>query len=47
MASEFKFFPDKWDLDSIVEHVIVHYRWVFVMFLLPVSLAFDIYHAVR
>ena len=47
MSVEFKAFPDRWDWDSVVEHVIVHYRWVFVMFLLPVSLVYDIYHAVR
>lgn len=47
MSVEFKAFPDRWDWDSILEHVIVHYRWVFVMFLLPVSLVYDIYHAVR
>ena len=43
----FKPFPDKWDLESLTEHIIIHYRWVFVMFLLPVSLIYDIYIAVR
>ncbi len=43
----FKPFPDKWDMETITEHVIVHYRWVFVMFLLPLSLCYDIYMALR
>jgi len=43
----FKAFPDHWDMESITEHVIIHYRWVFVMFLLPISLCYDIYSAVR
>lgn len=48
MASPtFKAFPDHWDMESITEHVIIHYRWVFVMFLLPISLCYDIYSAVR
>ena len=46
-SPSFKPFPDKWDMDSITEHVIIHYRWVFVMFLLPVSLCYDIYSALR
>ena len=46
-SPSFKPFPEKWDLDSVTEHVIVHYRWVFVMFLLPVSLCYDVYSAVR
>jgi len=43
----FKPLPEKWDLESLTEHIIVHYRWIFVMFLLPVSLCYDIYHFVR
>ena len=31
----------------MTEHIIIHYRWVFVMFLLPVSLLYDIFFAVR
>jgi len=46
-CSNFKLLPEKWDLESVTEHVIIHYRWIFVMFLLPVSLCYDIYHAVR
>ena len=42
-----KILPDKWDKDSVVEHIIVNYRWVFVMFLLPLSLCYDIYHYAR
>jgi len=44
---EFKMFPDKWDMDSVIEHVIVHYRWIFVMFLLPVSCIYDLYFYTR
>lgn len=46
-AGKFKLLPDKWDKDSITEHIIIHYRWVFVMFLLPLSLAYDIYFYTR
>ena len=46
-SPNFKPFPEKWDLESLTEHIIVHYRWIFVMFLLPVSLCYDIYHFVR
>jgi len=46
-VKEFQYFPDKWDWDSIVEHVIVHYRWVFVMFLLPVSAVYDLWYYTR
>ena len=38
---------NKWNLDSITEHIIINYRWVFVMFLLPVSLCYDMYYAIR
>lgn len=34
-------------MGDILEHVIVHYRWVFVMFLLPVSLVYDIFFYAR
>ena len=44
---KFKAFPDKWDFDSVMEHVIINYRWIFVLFLLPVSFCYDVYHAVR
>ena len=37
----------KWNLDSITEYIIIHYRWVFVLFLLPVSLCYDMYYAIR
>ena len=37
----------KWNLDSITEHIIINYRWVFVMFLLPISLCYDMYYATR
>ena len=37
----------KMDFDALVEHIIVHYRWVFVMFLLPVSFLYDIYFYTR
>lgn len=33
--------------DAFVEHVVVHYRWIFVMFLLPVSFLYDIYFFAR
>ena len=46
-SPNFKPLPEKWDLESLTEHIIVHYRWIFVMFLLPVSLCYDIYHFVR
>jgi len=46
-SQRFKALPDKWDMESVTEHIIIHYRWVFVMFLLPVSLCYDIYTAVR
>ena len=36
-----------WNMDSIMEHIIINYRWVFVMFLLPVSLCYDMFYAVR
>ena len=36
-----------WNMDSIMEHIIINYRWVFVMFLLPISLCYDIFYAVR
>ena len=36
-----------WNMDSITEYIIINYRWVFVMFLLPVSLCYDIFYAVR
>ena len=36
-----------WTFDSVMEHIIINYRWVFVMFLLPVSLCYDMYHALR
>lgn len=32
-----------WNVDSVVEHIMIHYRWVFVIFLLPISLLFDIW----
>lgn len=49
MASSpsFKPFPSKWDMESVTEHVIIHYRWLFIMFLLPLSLLYDIFHVVR
>ena len=31
----------------MIEHILIHYRWVLVMFLLPISLFYDIYSAVR
>lgn len=43
----FQPFPDKWDMDSIVEHIIVHYRFIFVMFLLPVSCIYDLWFYTR
>jgi len=34
--------------NAIIEHVIVHYRWVFVcFFLLPVSFVYDIFYYLR
>ena len=47
MSTSFKLLPDKWDIETVTEHVIIHYRWVFVMFLLPLSFLYDIYHAFR
>jgi len=46
-SPKFKPFPDKWDLDSVTEHVIIHYRWVFVLFLLPLSCLYDLYFYTR
>ena len=37
----------RWDWDSLVEHVMVHYRWVFVIFLLPISFLFDLWFYTR
>ena len=34
-------------LDRLIEHVMVHYRWIFVMFLLPVSFLYDIMFYLR
>ena len=34
-------------LDKLIEHVMVHYRWIFVMFLLPVSFLYDIMFYLR
>ena len=34
-------------LDRLIEHVMVHYRWIFVMFLLPVSFLYDIIFYLR
>ena len=34
-------------LDKLIEHVMVHYRWIFVMFLLPVSFLYDIIFYLR
>jgi len=41
------YLPEKWDYDSVVEHIIVHYRWIFVMFLLPVSCLYDLWYYTR
>lgn len=46
-APQFKALPDKWDWDSVLEHVIVHYRFIFVMFLLPVSCLYDLWFYTR
>jgi hypothetical protein len=27
MSAKFKALPDRWDMDSVLEHVIVHYRF--------------------
>ncbi len=35
------------NMDAVIEHVMVHYRWVFVLFLLPVSFLYDIYFYLR
>jgi len=43
----FQVFPDQWDMESIVEHIIVHYRFIFVMFLLPISFLYDIWYYTR
>ena len=32
---------------DLLEHIIVNYRWIFVMFLLPVSFLYDIYFYAR
>ncbi len=32
---------------SWLEHIIVHYRWAFVLLLLPVSLAYDVLYYAR
>ena len=31
----------------LIEHIIINYRWVFVMFLLPISFLYDIYFYTR
>jgi len=46
-APAFQLLPDQWDMDSIIEHIIVHYRFIFVMFLLPVSFLYDIWFYTR
>jgi len=46
-VKEFQYFPDKWDMDSVLEHIIVHYRWIFVLFLLPVSCLYDLWYYTR
>lgn len=46
-SPNFKLLPEKWDYETVTEHVMIHYRWVFVMFLLPLSLCYDVYMAVR
>ncbi|XP_023348946.1 delta(24)-sterol reductase [Eurytemora carolleeae] len=46
-TKEFTYLPEKWDWDSIIEHVIVHYRWIFVMLLLPVSCIYDLWFYTR
>merc|ERR1712242_309195 len=43
----FKVFPDKWTKDSVTEHILIHYRWAIVIFLLPISLCYDVYSAAR
>lgn len=43
----FKAFPNQWDWDSIVEHMIINYRWMFVLFLLPISFLFDVWFYMR
>ena len=34
-------------MDRLIEHVIINYRWIFVLFLLPISLFYDIYFYAR
>jgi len=34
-------------LEALTEHVMIHYRWVFVMFLLPASLLYDLLFYLR
>jgi len=46
-SPSFQPFPDKWDMDSIVEHIIIHYRFIFVMFLLPISCLYDLWFYTR
>ena len=41
MSVQFKAFPEKWDWDSVLEHVIVHYR--LVRFLKPID-TWDLFH---
>ena len=35
------------DIQPLAEHIIVHYRFIFVMFLLPVSFLYDIWFYTR
>ena len=35
------------DIEPLAEHIIVHYRFIFVMFLLPVSFLYDIWFYTR
>jgi hypothetical protein len=34
-------------MEAVLEHIITHYRWVFVLLLLPVSFVYDIYFYTR
>jgi len=46
-SPKFELLPEKWDMESIIEHVIIHYRFIFVMFLLPASFVYDLWFYAR
>lgn len=33
--------------DNLIEHILINYRWIFVLFLLPISFIYDLYFYIR